>query len=108
MHTWEEEWYQKLDTTINIQDIYLPCGQGCNVGGDKGAQFPRCQMTAGAPKIPNNVTSTLFNTVHLLPKDLKFKYGDDKPALRCSFSVIWPISPIRKLGLSLTLTVFGI
>ena len=28
-------------------------------------------MTAGAPKSPNNVTSIFFNTVHLLPKDLK-------------------------------------
>jgi len=27
-------------------------------------------MTTGIPKSLNNVTSTFFNTVHLLPKDL--------------------------------------
>ena len=26
----------------------------------------------GAPKNPNNVTSTFFNTAHMLPKDLRF------------------------------------
>jgi len=26
----------------------------------------------GAPKNPNNVTNTFFNTAHLLPKDLRF------------------------------------
>jgi len=31
--------------------------------------------SAGAPKIPNNVTSAFFNTVHLLPNDLKFENG---------------------------------
>jgi len=37
-------------------------------------------MTAGALKRPNNVTSTFFNTAHLLPKDLRFEHGDDKLA----------------------------
>jgi len=37
-------------------------------------------MTAGAPKSSNNVTSTFFNTVHLLPKDLKFEHGGIKLA----------------------------
>jgi len=35
-------------------------------------------MNVGAPKIPNNVTSAFFNTVHLLPKDLKFEHGGAK------------------------------
>jgi len=35
-------------------------------------------MTAGAPKSPKNVTSIFFNTVHLLPKDLKFEHGGAK------------------------------
>jgi len=38
------------------------------------------QMTAGGAKSPNKVTSTLFDTVHLLPKDLKFEHGGAKPA----------------------------
>ena len=29
----------------------------------------------GEPKSPNNVTSTFFNRVHLLPKDLRFEQG---------------------------------
>ena len=37
-------------------------------------------MTAGAPKSPNNVTSTFFNTVHLLSKDIKFEHGGAKLA----------------------------
>ena len=38
------------------------------------------RMTAGAPKSPNNVTSTFFNTVLLIPKDLKFEHGGAKLA----------------------------
>jgi len=37
-------------------------------------------MPAGSPKSPNNVTSTFFNTVHLLPKDLRFEHGGAKLA----------------------------
>ena len=36
------------------------------------------RMTAEEPKSPNNVTSTFFNTVHLLPKDLRSEYGGAK------------------------------
>jgi len=37
-------------------------------------------MTAGASKSPNNVTDTFFNTVHLLPKDLRLERGGAKVA----------------------------
>jgi len=56
--------------------------------GVRGTQFPWCRITmgapnhcgerrmaVGAPKSPNIVTSTFFNTVHLLPKDLSFEHG---------------------------------
>jgi len=33
-----------------------------------------------APKSPNNVAHTFFNTVHLLPKDLSFQHGVAKLA----------------------------
>jgi len=36
------------------------------------------QMTATAPKSPNNVTSTFFSTEHLVLKDLRFEHGDAK------------------------------
>jgi len=45
-------------------------------------------MTAGLPKSPNNLTNTLFNTVsslHLLRKDLSFKYGGAKLLLALGF-----------------------
>jgi len=57
------------------------CAQGRNEGGARGAQFPGHQFTMGtlnhckgaellmeAPKNPNNVTSTFFNTVNLPSK----------------------------------------
>jgi len=31
-----------------------------------------------APKSPNNIASTFFNTVHLLPKGLRLEHGDGK------------------------------
>ena len=55
--------------------------QGRNEGGKGGRNFPGAeslsgrQITAGAPKSPNNVTSTFLNTVHLLPKVLRFEHG---------------------------------
>jgi len=33
------------------------------------------ELLQTAPKSPNNVTSTSFNTLHLLPKDFIFKHG---------------------------------
>jgi len=33
------------------------------------------------PKSPKNVTSTFFNTVHLLPKDSRFEHGGAAPGL---------------------------
>jgi len=38
------------------------------------------RMTAGGAESPNNVTSTFFNTVHFLPKDLRFEPGGAKLA----------------------------
>jgi len=37
-------------------------------------------MITGAPKNPNNFTHTFFNTVHLLPEDLRFENGGAKLA----------------------------
>jgi len=31
-----------------------------------------------APKSPNIITSTFFNTIHLLPKDIRFEHGGAK------------------------------
>jgi len=51
--------------------------------GARGRNYPGAQSlwgrwnTAGAPKNPNNVTRTFFNTVglHLLPEDIRFENG---------------------------------
>jgi len=48
-------------------------------------------MTEGVPKSPNNVTSTFFNTVHVLPKDLSFEHGGAKlflPTVRHLISLL--------------------
>jgi len=66
--------------------------QGRNEGGKRSA-IPRApshyggakslrgrRMAAEALENPNNVTSTFFNTIHLLPKDLGFEHGGAKLA----------------------------
>ena len=37
-------------------------------GGARGVQHPGCRITGGDAESPNNVASTFFNTLHLLPK----------------------------------------
>jgi len=56
------------------------CTQGRNDVVARGAQFPGRRIAMGAPKSPNNVTSTLFSTVDLLPNDLTFEHGGAKLA----------------------------
>jgi len=48
--------------------------------GDNGEQFPGHRITMRVPKCPKNVTSTFFNTVNLLPKELRFQHGAAKLA----------------------------
>jgi len=67
--------------------------QGRNEGG-KGGTIPRApnlnggaKSLWGAPKSPNNVTNRFFNTVYLLPKDLRFEHG--APNLLLAPGAIW-------------------
>jgi len=60
--------------------------KGVTSGGKRGT-IPRApnhcedaESLRKAPKSPNIVTSTLFNTVHLLPKDLRYEHGGAKLA----------------------------
>jgi len=60
--------------------------QGRN-DGEEGGIIPRApyhcggrQMSAGSRKRPNNFTSTFFNTVYFLPKDLRCEHGGAKLA----------------------------
>jgi len=52
--------------------------QGRNEGG-KGGTILR-ESLRGAPKSPRNVTCRFFNTVNLLPKDIKFEHWGAKLA----------------------------
>jgi len=55
--------------------------QGRNEWGKGGAipwvtsHYGDAKWLRDARKSPNNVTSTFFNSVHLLPKDLSFEHG---------------------------------
>jgi len=53
-------------------------GQGRNEGGAKMAQFPGRQLLLEAPKSPNNVTITFFDTVNLPSKELRFHHRGAK------------------------------
>ena len=59
---------------------------GVTKGGKGGHNFPgaeslwKRQITAGASKGPDNVTSTFFNTAYLPRKDLRFEHGGAKLA----------------------------
>ena len=44
----------------------------------QGGTIPRGPNHCGGTKSHNNVASTFFNTVHLLPKDLRFEHGGAK------------------------------
>jgi len=40
--------------------------------------YGEAEWLRGTPKNPNNIASTLFNTLHLLPKYLRFEHGGAK------------------------------
>jgi len=88
---------------IAVLDVL--CQQGDLVYGrpavsgayQRRAQFPTRLITSGgaewlqqAPKSSNNLRSTLFKTVHLLPKGLRFEYGAAKLAA-------WATCPLTSL-----------
>ena len=63
----------------------MTCVQARNEGGGKGGTFllapNQCEdaeLLWEAPKSPNTVASTLFNTVNLLPKELRFDHVGSK------------------------------
>jgi len=71
-------------SNYETKSFILACNQGRNDGG-QGGTIPQRQITMEAPndcgggqKSPNNVTSTFFNTVYLLPKNLRFEHGGTK------------------------------
>jgi len=71
----------------------------------RGVAIPRAlkycggrRMIVGAPKSPNTVTSTFFNTVDLLLEDLRLEHGGGQTCflLRATSGLVTPLS-IRRL-----------
>jgi len=58
--------------------------EGRNMRWQRGT-IPRApnQYHMGAPKSPNNIANTFFNTLHLLPKELRFEPGGIMLASSC-------------------------
>jgi len=71
--------YQQSSQALNIRSAGYMGPRGVTRWG-KGARFPGRRITMRAPnncgalKSPNNVTSTVFNTLNLPSKDLRFKH----------------------------------
>jgi len=66
----------RLNTGVPcITDLPLKNSCGNYDGRAEGRIMLRVLNHCGASKSPNNVTSTFFNTVRLLPKDLRFDHG---------------------------------
>ena len=70
------EYYVAVLFRLSLQCTLLHYTQGRNEGNNS----PGTEWLRGALKRPINVTCTFFNTVHLLPKDLRFEYGGAKLA----------------------------
>ena len=86
----------------------ISTGQGRNQGWQGERNSPGVeslwgrQITAGGaewlqevPKSPNNITSTFFITVHVLPKDLSFEHGGAKLA-SCSGCYLISLRPCHR------------
>jgi len=70
--------YIRPDVRLLLRGVTRKGARGAiprTVGHCRGAKSLR-----GMRKSPNTVTSTLFNTVHLLTEDLSFEHGDAKLA----------------------------
>jgi len=70
----------------------------CTVKGVTwGAQnFLGAESLCEVPKNPNNVTSTFFNAINLVPKDLRFKHGAPNLLLRPGPSnLVTPLCTLR-------------
>jgi len=65
---------------------------------NEGGRMPGRRITGGVPKSPSNVASFFFNAVHLLPKDLRFKYGSAK-LVSCPGRNLTSVSPLSHRGL---------
>ena len=68
-------WSQKFRLTPVQERNELGKWEGGTKRNEWGHNFPGAESLRGAPKSPENVTSTFFDLVHLLQKDLRFDHG---------------------------------
>jgi len=61
-----------IDLEVNYQDSGVVRGV---TRESRRTQFLRRLITIRAQKNPNNITSTFFNTVHWLPKEIRCEQG---------------------------------
>ena len=69
--------YWSMPYLYKLGLLLMSLAQGRTDGG-QGNTIPRALNHWGAPKSPNNVARTFFNTAHLLRKGLKFEHGGVK------------------------------
>jgi len=87
-----------LNAFLSETDKLFANVQGRNEGGEGGTilrapnHYGAAEWLRWAPKSPDNVTSTFFNGVHLLTKDLRFEYGGAKLA-SCFGSYLTSLRP---------------
>ena len=71
---------------MRIYSAITDCTAGTRRGAARGPNSPGTEslwgrrISAGGAENPNSTTSTFFNTVNFLPKDLRFEHGGAKVA----------------------------
>ena len=80
--------HRQIDRTIPDPDVLA--NRGVTIGGKGGTiagalnNYGGAESLREAPKNPKNVISAFFNTVHLLPKDLRFEHVGARVVARMS------------------------
>ena len=74
-----------INSGVNYQDAGVIRGVTRGKGGHNSPDAEslceqRITVGGAAPRSPNNVTSTFYDTVHLLPNDIRFEHGGAKLA----------------------------
>ena len=104
--TWRLSRVHCASMSRSTYDIHASLCRAVTTGG-QGGTIPRAPIHYGsaeslrdaellrkAPKSPNNVTSTFFNTVNLLSKELRFDHGGAKLVF-CPGRYLTSIRPCR-------------
>jgi len=66
----------RFSKNVSVRTVYKTTRRSAT----RGHKSPGAESLRAAPKSPNNDTNTFFNTVLLLPKELRFEHGGAKLA----------------------------